>query len=192
MTRAPHFLSQENRITRKTSRRCEPLNWRQRRRGVLRESGWDGCLSFSLPPPVSQLIPLSPICQTTHTQALFITPLQPESNSSSLHIDEAEKSRLTLWGLALFLPFHLHCFLCFSFSFSLSCHSRIIIQSLRKKPFYSPSLSDFHLLVALVWPSIRNCYGCSYCSSWMFAIWTWYLKYYLTVICDFIKKVKKG
>lgn len=47
----------------------------------------------------------------THTQALFITPLQPESNSSSLHIDEAKKSRLTLRGLALYLPFHLHCFL---------------------------------------------------------------------------------
>lgn len=50
------------------------------------------------------------------------------------------------------------------FSFSLSCHSRITIQSLRKQPFYSLSLCDFHLLVALVWSSIRNCYCCSYCS----------------------------
>uniref|UniRef100_A0A8C2AUX4 Triple QxxK/R motif-containing protein n=1 Tax=Cyprinus carpio TaxID=7962 RepID=A0A8C2AUX4_CYPCA len=47
----------------------------------------------------------------THTHTLFITPLQPESNSSSLHIDEAEKSCLTLRGVALFLPHHLLCFL---------------------------------------------------------------------------------
>ncbi len=137
MTRAPHFLSQENRITRKPSRRCEPLGWRRRRRGVLRESGWDGCLSFSLPPPLSQLIPLSPICQTTHTHThthtLFITPLQPESNSSSLHIDEAEKSCLTLRSSSLSpSPSPL---LSLDFSFSLSCHSRIIIESLRKKLF---------------------------------------------------------
>uniref|UniRef100_A0A672P841 Triple QxxK/R motif-containing protein n=1 Tax=Sinocyclocheilus grahami TaxID=75366 RepID=A0A672P841_SINGR len=47
----------------------------------------------------------------THTHILFITPLQPESSSSSLHIDEAEKSCLTLRGEALFLPHHLLCFL---------------------------------------------------------------------------------
>lgn len=40
------------------------------------------------------------------------------------------------------------------FSFSLSCHSRIIIESLRKKLFYSPSLCDFHVLMALAWSSI--------------------------------------